>query len=323
MIFKRYPAYCISFAFLALAAAPCFAADGEQPSPRAPVAVSRGADGALILSGADCAVLERQAAALADWRGRLHEGAASADFCRCEADTCSLRIASAAPEFVNLMHGIRAGRWGPNCWNAALVSNKILSAPGFTSPAEMTFWMRSPLCRALRAGETPRPGDIIAVRDRAGEEVHGFVYLTEELAFSKNYLTAAAPYALQSPEEVYKEFPVPAECRKPGASAPGCPAYADHFRCSPREDYLQSAPGLPDKDYPEAAAAVSAAEGAISWLVLRWRTDPELQSGAAEILAAQEKILLPARELARNRSGLLWRALELRADSLLHQISLI
>ncbi len=287
------------------------------------VAVSRGADGTLILSGTDCAVLERQAAALADWRGRLHEGAASPDACRCEADSCSLRIASAAPEFVSLMHGVKAGRWGPNCWNTALVSNKVLSAPSFTSPAEMTFWMRSPLCRQLRAGELPRPGDIIALRDQAGEEVHGFVYLTGELAFSKNYLTAAAPYALQSPEEVYKEFPVLEECRKRGASAAGCPAYADYFRCSPLEDYLQSAQVPPDKDYPGAAAAVSAAEGAISGLVLHWKTNPEIQSGAAEILAAQEKVLLPLREMARNRSGLLWRALELRADSLLHQLSLI
>ena len=308
---------------LLLAAAPCYAANGKQPPPLPAVAISRDADGALVLSGTDCSTLERQSAALADWRDRLHEEAGQPDTCRCQADDCSVRIASVAPDFVNLMHGVKAGRWGPNCWNTALVSDKILTAPSFTSPEEMTFWMGSPLCRALRAGELPRPGDIIAIRGQAGEEMHGFIYLTEELSFSKNYLTAAAPYALQSPADVYAEFPVPEECRKPGASAAACAVHSDYFRCSALQNYLSSADVSMDKDYSGAAAVVADAEKAISDLILRWKTDPELQSRAAEILAAKQKELLPARELARGRSGLLWNALALRIDSLLHQISLI
>ena len=291
--------------------------------PRSPVTADRGADGAIVLSGADCPTLERQAAALADWRSRLHESAGAREVCRCEAGTCSLKVSSAAPDFVNLTHGTKAGRWGPNCWNTALVSNKILSAPSFTSPEEMTFWMKSPLCRALREGEAPRPGDIIAIRDQAGEEVHGFVYLTEELSFSKNYLTAAAPFALQSPEAVYQEFPVAAECRAPGTSAPGCAARSDYFRCSTLGDYQSSMNPAPDQDYLRAAASVSSAEKSLSELILRWKTDPELRGRAAEILASSKEELLPVRELARTRSGLLWDALVLRIDSLLHQIDLI
>ncbi len=291
--------------------------------PRAQVAVDRGADGALVLSGTDCPTLERQSAALADWRSRLHESAGSPDICRCEAGICTLNISPAAPDFVNLTHGTKAGRWGPNCWNTALVSNKILSAPSFTSPEEMTFWMKSPLCRALRAGESPRPGDIIAIRDQSGAEVHGFVYLTDELSFSKNYLTAAAPFALQSPEAVYQEFPVAAECRAPGTSAPGCAARSDYFRCSTLGDYQSSMSPAPDQDYLSAAASVSSAEKSLSELILRWKTDPELKGRAAEILATSKEELLPVRELAQNRSGLLWDALVLRIDSLLHQIDLI
>ena len=290
---------------------------------KVPVAASRGEDGAIFLSGADCPTLERQASALSEWRKRLHEPAGSPEACACAADACSLKVSGSAPDFVNLFHGVKAGRWGPNCWNTALVSDKILAAPSFTSPEEMTFWMKSPLCRQLGGGELPRPGDIIAIRNQAGEEVHGFTYLTAELSFSKNYLIAMAPYALQSPEEVYQEFPVAQECRLPGNAAPGCAARSDYFRCSTLADYLPAA-GLPaDAEYAGTAAKVLAAEKALSDLVLRWKTDPELKARAPQILAAANDILLPARTLAAGRPGLLWNALALRIDSLLHQISLI
>jgi hypothetical protein len=289
---------------------------------KVPVAVSRGEDAALVLSGADCAVLERQASALAQWRAGLHEAAGAPETCGCAGDACSLKVSEAAPDFVNRFHGVKAGRWGPNCWNTALVAAKILAAPSFTSPEEMTFWMKSPLCRALGGGELPRPGDIIAIRSQAGEEVHGFVYLTPELSFSKNYLTAMAPYALQGPEEVYQEFPVAPECRLPGNAAPGCAFRSDYFRCTPLADYLPAA-NAPDADYARTAAAVASAENSVSDLVLRWKTDPELKARAPQILAAANDILLPARALAAGRPGLLWNALALRIDSLLHQISLI
>ncbi len=304
---------------LALAAAPCFAAEGGL---RAAVSVGRDGDGALLLSGADCGTLERQAAALGAWRTRLHEETGATGVCRCAGETCELRVASVAPDFVNRMHGVKAGRWGPNCWDTALVSDKILSAPSFTSPEEMAFWMKSPLCRAVGVREVPRPGDIIALRDQAGEEVHGFIYLTEELSFSKNYLTVAAPYALQSPDDVYAEFPVDKECRNPGSSA-ACAVRSDYFRCSTLQDYLATANLPADVDYPGAAAVVSEAERTISDIAMRWKTNPEIQNNAQAVLASKKEALLPVRDLSSRHSGLLWTALTLRIDSLLHQIDLI
>lgn len=294
-----------------------------RPGQPSLVAAGRDEDGTLVLSSPGCAILERQAAALAEWRGRLGESARAPGACRCGAQGCSIAVGPVAPDFVSSYHGARAGRWGPNCWNAALVSSKILSVPGFTPPAEMTFWMESPLCSPLGAGEVPRPGDIIAIRDQAGEEVHGFVYLTEELSFSKNRLTAASAYALQSPRDVYGEFPVPDACRRPGAKAPDCPARADYFRCSSWEDYLRSSALTLPEDYLRAVAAVSEVERAVHELAFRWKTDPALRGRAGGILASARESLLAAQESARGRSGLAWRALELRIDGLLHQISLI
>jgi len=276
------------------------------------------AGGGLTLTGGDCASLEARAGALAAWAGELGEKPGAPGFCGCYGDACSMDVSAAAPAFVARMHGVKAGRWGPNCWNAALVAGKLLAEPRFASPEEMTFWTASPACRALSAGEEPLPGDIIAIREASGEEVHGFVYLTPDLSFSKNYLTAAAPYLLQPPAAVYAEFPVEEACRLPGAPA-GCARRSDYFRC--RAAAVPPPPA--DPDYAAAVAAVDGAEKALSALVLRWKTDPELRAKAPEILAAAEKALRPARDLALGRGGFHWRALRLRADSLLHQISLI
>lgn len=288
----------------------------------APLSAGRAADGSLSLTGGDCETLGRQAAALSDWKRRLGEAPGAPAACLCGGSGCSLGVGPVAPDLVNEFHGARARRWGPNCWNAALLSAKILARPRFTSPEEMTFWLESPLCRRLGAGEAPRPGDLVAIRDRAGQEVHGFVYLSPELSFSKNLVSPAERYALQSPEAVYAVFPVPDGCRAPGSPA-GCPARSDHFRCSTREGHARATGETPSAEYLDAEAAVAAAEKTVSHLAFNWKADPAFRGGADLVLAASREALLPVRELARGRSGLAWRALSLRIDAILHQIELI
>lgn len=323
---------------LLLAAAPprAFAedwADGSSVFARAlevvssrerdPVAVVRDEAGMLVLKGENCALLEKQAAALAQWKTRLNEPAPASVACRCSAGGCQAWISSVTPGFVNRTHGTRARRWGPNCWNTALVASKILEESSFTAPEEMTYWMKSPLCRSLRAGEAPRPGDIIAIRDQAEQEIHAFIHLTDALAFSKNYLTAAAPFALQNPSDVYQEFPVPEECRKPGHPAASCPAHADYFRCVTMEAYLPLSGPPPSAEYVQTETKVFEVERAVDYLVFHWQSGPEFRGRADGILAASAKSLLPLRALARGRTGLAWTALALRIDGILHQIELI
>ncbi|MCX5789251.1 MAG: hypothetical protein NTX64_12200 [Elusimicrobia bacterium] len=255
--------------------------------PMPDVAVSRGADGGLFLYGADCGSLQEQVSALASWKARLGETPSAAPACRCDGGSCSVAVDGVVPETVDALHGLRAGRWGPNCWNAALVSAKILPVARFSPPEEMTFWMGSPLCRELAGAEEPRPGDIVAIRDKAAAEVHGFVYISDELAFSKNYLTTVAPYALQSPEEVFGEFPVAAPCRKlAGSSSPDCPAYANVFRCRSLGEYVVSLGRALSREYVSADSEVLAAEREVSALEFGWKSDPALRARGPEILAA-------------------------------------
>jgi hypothetical protein len=322
---------------LLLAAAPrcAFAedwADGSSVFARAleevrsrahdPVTVVRDEAGMLVLSGENCAILETQVSALAQWKTRLDEPAPATVACRCTAGACRAAITSVTPGFVNRTHGTRAGRWGPNCWNTALVASKILEESSFTAPEEMTYWMKSPLCRSLRAGEAPRPGDIIAIRDQAEQEIHAFIHLTDELSFSKNYLTAAAPFALQNPSDVYREFPVPEECRKPGHPA-SCPAHADYFRCVTMESYLPLSGPPPSAEYVQTETKVFEVERAVDYLVFHWESGAAFRGRADAILSASTKSLLPLRVIARGRTGLVWTALALRIDGILHQIELI
>lgn len=288
----------------------------------APVVVGRDAGGMLILKGEDCAIIEIQVKALARWKLRLNEPAPETVTCRCSAADCQAGISSVTPAFINLTHGTRARRWGPNCWNTVLVASKILEASSFTSPEEMSYWMKSPLCRVLRAGETPQPGDIIAIRDQAEQELHAFINLTEGLSFSKNNFMAAAPFALQNPEAVYREYPVPAGCRQPGHPA-SCPIHTDFFRCITAEDYRPLSGPPPTAEYAQAEAKVFEVERAVDHLVFHWESDPAFRSRAEVVLAASRKSLIPLRALARSRTGLVWTALALRIDAILHQIELI
>ncbi|MEI8192180.1 MAG: hypothetical protein WCI75_20940, partial [candidate division NC10 bacterium] len=282
------------------------------------VGVRRNGGGRLILAGSDCAGLRRQAAALSQWALRLGEASAPPGECACGPSECLMDAEASAPEIVRYLHGVHAGRWGPNCWNSVLVAAKILPALRFSPPEEMSFWMASPLCRMLGPEETPVPGDIVAIRAGEGEEVHGFVYVTEELVFSKNQLTAASPYLLQDPELVFAEFPVPAGCRKvSGAPSADCPAYANYFRCG------TSAGVEPVTPYASAERTVADAERSVSKLALTWKLDPSERSEKERTL---QKALEDARSVQDEASAqaqdpslpeherLLWRALQLRIE---------
>jgi hypothetical protein len=78
----------------------------------------------------------------------------------------------------------------------------------------MNFWMTSPLCQERKPDESPAPGDIIAIRDDTGGEVHGFIYLTGDLAYSKNGYAQGTRYELQSPKKVFDVYDVPVDCQR-------------------------------------------------------------------------------------------------------------
>lgn len=168
---------------------------------------------------------------------------------------CDLDITNCVPDHVVTYHGANPAVSGPNCWNLSLVMSKILPALRYSAPEEMNFYMRPPLCRQLKDGEKKEPGDVGAIRQIVGlaktEEYHGFVYISDKIAYSKNGFSSQSPYELQTLDKVYDAYEVPDKdsCRKneiTGASAQ-CGQAVSFFRCDSMETYLQKNSEVPEQ----------------------------------------------------------------------------
>ncbi len=166
---------------------------------------------------------------------------------------CSFDITNCVPDHVVKFHGATPEISGPNCWNLALVMSDILPALRYSTPEEMAFYMRPPLCRSLKNGEPRIPGDIGAIRSvGTGDslESHGFIYVSEKIAYSKNGFLRRSPYALQPLENVYNQYKVPriSDCRANELNTSvECDNSVSYFRCISMDQYLDEHPKIPSE----------------------------------------------------------------------------
>ena len=226
---------------------------------------SRRADGGVTLTGENCDLLKRQVSALSLWQARLNEKSGKPPTaCTCDSLRCYMDIDSVIPAMVEKYLSVDAGRWGPNCWNTTLVAAKILPVLRFTPPEEMNFWMKSPLCRPVPEDESPLPGDIAAIRDSSQNEVHAFTFITDELTFTKNYLTTMAPYRLQATPDVFAIFAVPFDCRHRVGNPSNCSTYVNYFRCTSWADFFEVQKVIIPARYNEIEALVVKQEKRVS-----------------------------------------------------------
>ncbi|WP_374035513.1 hypothetical protein ACES2I_07305 [Bdellovibrio bacteriovorus] len=227
--------------------------------------------GKLILSGA-CEEGKSIYSSLARWStnaktGKTCDPAAVAGE---SGGSCNLDITDCVPEHVVKYHGANPEVDGPNCWNLSLVMSKILPAMRYSTPEEMNFYMRPPLCRALKDGEKKEPGDVGAIRQITGlnktTEYHGFIYIDEKVAYSKNGFSSMAPYELQTLDKVYKTYEVPnkQECRQNviNGKSSQCGQAVAFFRCDSMENYLKSNQNVPDQ-VRETFKGMDAAENCV------------------------------------------------------------
>lgn len=97
-------------------------------------------------------------------------------------DAIAYDITELMPTIAKTYHG----RFGyANCWSFACFNAKISYAITNMKEREFSLWLSSPLLRKLDASEEIRPGDMIAYR-AASQEVHGAIYVSDNLTFSKN-----------------------------------------------------------------------------------------------------------------------------------------
>lgn len=273
----------------------------------------------VILEGKSCAELEIEIAAIKTWSIRIGEKPGDSS-CQCSNKVCKIDITNIVPYLVKEKQGSCPAFDGPNCWNGALVATKMLPNLRYTSDTEMAFWMSSPLCKERAANEKALPGDIIAIREKNGDEVHGFIHLTENLSFSKNGYRKGAPYSLQSPENVYTVYRVKKECQGVnGKPAKGCSLWSNIFACESITEYLKKHP-IQDKVALSTWEALETEDCSVSTQAFEPVMNKDVmmlaKASLAVVISLAEKNIVEAKT---EEDRFIWRAIEVKAKANLDQ----
>lgn len=211
--------------------------------PDIPVHASK-IDGKLYLYAKSCDPLLSDFYALRKWKKKLNEDTSKSRIeCSCDTEDaiCKVDISKVASDILSEYEGVTSDFDGPNCWNASLVASKILPYPRYSTAEEMYFWLNSPLCHEVSRKSEMEPGDVIAIRDENNEEYHAFIYISPDLAFSKNGNFHREPYGLTPTKMVYQFYDVFDECERTltNQTVQGeyCLKSAQIFRCQSWEDF--------------------------------------------------------------------------------------
>lgn len=247
---------------------------------------------------------------------------------------CKYDITSCVPEHVVKYQGANPKSDGPNCWNLSLVMSQILPSLRYSTPEEMQFYMQPPLCRQLSDGEKREPGDVGAIRHHMGSnkaaEYHGFIYISEKIAYSKNGASKYSPYSLQSLEDVYKAYDVPRleGCRKNEINdgAAFCKQAVAYFRCQSMDEYLKNNPKVSNQ-VKEAFEKVKDTESCLQGSVFKGENLPEeakkniIETGNAllKYLEDSKKDLVASKTRSEEERFMLG-SLQLRLQAIAQQI---
>lgn len=220
--------------------------------------------------------------------------------------------------------GQASGRWGPNCWNSVLVNNRILSHFRFSPPEEMTFWMKSPLCKPVLISSDITTGDILAIRSSTNEEIHGFIYLDSQQSFSKDTLTTSSSYEIKPITVVLNSFEVASGCSfDSSVISKDCKNHVDVFRCTGLQDNQKSWPASLKNRYDVIETQLAALETKIDFYAFNWKKDPKLKdtfydqtsSLNADIKKWQKAILVQKAKTEKKWSWV-WEGLTLKTTGL-------
>lgn len=279
-------------------------------------------DGKIFVAGPKCDFLNKEAKAMAQWSQKLKEKTKESS-CSCPGDGtyCYKDITDIAPDFVVAHHDKRAQVMGPNSFNAALQSSKILTQARYTSGTEMNFWMNSPLCRERGANEPLSPGDLGLIRNKKDGDVHGFVHVTENLAFSKNNFQTNQPYALQLPEEIFDHHNVPKECRKISGIPAQCSSWINFFSCKTLDEYIKEKP-IKSQDAKKAFEQLSDIECSIGEAVVNGKSNPTLRSFVVDNLVILNNMAFDVIKGKKflQEDKVIWQAIFHRTKSLSGQM---
>jgi hypothetical protein len=301
-----------------------------QDRPAVKVVESRRmADGSIVLESSSCDLLNPQSAALIQLSKRVGEApAATVPACQCQGDECSVRIDPIAPSVLQKMEDVVADFDGPNCWNTSLVVDQLVPNFRYANEAEMKFWLNSPLCRELDEQEIPSPGDIIEIRNSNQREIHGFIYLTPTMGFSKDGMRSGSPYFLQTQEEIYDIYQVPDTCRRAHGFKAGCAFYANYYTCQTYSKYTTSLTPMASSNFIAVQKQIDNLEQEVSELALHGRHMTQPMNIRSRLYIEVQTLSTAVNGAAAPDAGNLihwnlWKSLSVRLNSFYDQLNMI
>jgi len=314
---------------------------------QATVVVERNEQKQLILKAESCDIVKEQIKALSGWTVRIGENlispANAMPILNPKPDSnglilkCFANITGIVPQVVRMYHGTNPSYDGPNCWNSSLVVSHLLPAIRYSTSEEMSLWMDSPFCQALKDDQALIAGDVVAVREAESEttteEIHGFIYLTNQLSFSKNGYAQTSPFALQALENVFQVYGVDQKpiCRRTSKIENQCYRYANYYRCHPIDKELKAYESN-NSEFKNTEATLNKWETVVSQVAITGvQGSFQRDQALVEIQAVEPTIdrwvvkLTPAALLSgtARKALFLWKTLSLRASSTIEQLSLI
>ncbi len=194
--------------------------------------------GELVLKGPDCSGLLNQARALSEWKREF----ASAETTSVMPTSCesveggySLAVTGLTPKWAVDHQDVYPAYDGPNCWATASFLSGMIPSVISLDADEFTFHLSSSQCSEKPYSQR-QAGDVVVIRSKSStsalgfEEVHGFVFVTDALAYSKNGKSRTSPFALQDYQGVLSTYGVPMTCAE-NPTGSGCDSYAKIFHC--------------------------------------------------------------------------------------------
>ncbi len=153
-------------------------------------------NGAISIEVGTCEELVSHVDALSRWSQKLGENPKVPEIDCKKSPVTSLDISSVIPSTIKSIYGRRSICRGPNCYNAAMIANNTGAKQRFVSNFEWAHYLKNN-CKIRSPSEKPKPGDIVAIRKKGASwgaslepdpdffNVHGFIYVDENLAFHK------------------------------------------------------------------------------------------------------------------------------------------
>jgi len=190
-------------------------------------------NGNIQLTATSCEILVKNFKAIKEWKLKKGEVSDDKGACSCSDNKCSIMITNIIPDDLKDLEGQCSSTYGPNCFNTALVDQGMIKHRRIVSTEELKFWINSDLCKERKEDEQLRPGDLLVISHGEELPLHGFIYISDDLVYSKGGPDNKAKYELTSYDSMFTNYSIPIECRRKfGHQDPSvCKKYANAYKC--------------------------------------------------------------------------------------------